>query len=82
MELPPLEIPTPMGVAPGWPLALGAAEELSDDEIDEIIATNLVGSIQLIRAVLPHVRAQGGGASSSSPRLAGRSPTRAPLCTT
>lgn len=39
----------------------GAAEELSDDQIDHIIATNLVGSIQLIRAALPHLRAQGGG---------------------
>lgn len=35
----------------------GAAEELSDDQIDAIIATNLTGSIQLIRAVLPHMRA-------------------------
>ncbi len=39
----------------------GAAEELSDTQIDHMIATNLVGSIQLIRAVLPHLRAQGGG---------------------
>ncbi|MGD0643167.1 MAG: SDR family oxidoreductase [Roseiarcus sp.] len=39
----------------------GAAEELSDQQIDRLIATNLVGSIQLIRAVLPHLRAQGGG---------------------
>ena len=39
----------------------GAAEELSDKQIDQMIATNLVGSIQLIRAVLPHLRAQGGG---------------------
>ena len=39
----------------------GAAEELSDQQIDHIIATNLVGSIQLIRAVLPRLRAQGGG---------------------
>jgi NAD(P)-dependent dehydrogenase (short-subunit alcohol dehydrogenase family) len=39
----------------------GAAEELSDDQIDRIVATNLVGSIQLIRAVLPHMRAQGHG---------------------
>jgi NAD(P)-dependent dehydrogenase (short-subunit alcohol dehydrogenase family) len=39
----------------------GAAEELSDEQIDHIIATNLVGSIQCIRAVLPHLRAQGGG---------------------
>ena len=39
----------------------GAAEELSDAQIDRMIATNLVGSIQLIRAALPHLRAQGGG---------------------
>lgn len=39
----------------------GAAEELTDAQIDHIVATNLVGSIQLIRAVLPHLRAQGGG---------------------
>jgi NAD(P)-dependent dehydrogenase (short-subunit alcohol dehydrogenase family) len=39
----------------------GAAEELSDAQIDHMIATNLVGSIQLIRAVPPHLRAQGGG---------------------
>jgi NAD(P)-dependent dehydrogenase (short-subunit alcohol dehydrogenase family) len=39
----------------------GAAEELSDEQIDHIIATNLVGSIQLIRAALPYLRAQGGG---------------------
>ncbi|KPC55401.1 SDR family oxidoreductase [Amantichitinum ursilacus] len=39
----------------------GAAEELSDSQIDQMIATNLVGSIQLIRAVIPHLRAQGGG---------------------
>jgi NAD(P)-dependent dehydrogenase (short-subunit alcohol dehydrogenase family) len=39
----------------------GAAEELSDKEVEHIVATNLVGSIQLIRAALPHLRAQGGG---------------------
>ena len=39
----------------------GAAEELSDEQIGHMIATNLVGSIQLIRAVLPHLRTQGGG---------------------
>jgi NAD(P)-dependent dehydrogenase (short-subunit alcohol dehydrogenase family) len=39
----------------------GAAEELSDAQIDQMIATNLVGSIQLIRAVIPHLRSQGGG---------------------
>lgn len=39
----------------------GAAEELSDEEIDRIIATDLTGSIQLIRSALPHMRKQGGG---------------------
>jgi NAD(P)-dependent dehydrogenase (short-subunit alcohol dehydrogenase family) len=39
----------------------GAAEELSDEQVGQIIATNLTGSIQLIRASLPHLRAQGGG---------------------
>ena len=34
----------------------GAAEELSDDEIDDIIATNLTGSIDFIRAFLPIMR--------------------------
>lgn len=39
----------------------GAAEEVSDAQIDRQIATNLTGSIQLIRAVLPYLRAQDGG---------------------
>ena len=39
----------------------GAAEELTDAQVDHIIATNLTGSIQLIRSALPHLRAQGGG---------------------
>ena len=39
----------------------GAAEEFSNAEIDLIIATNLTGSIQLIKSSLPHLRAQGAG---------------------
>lgn len=39
----------------------GAAEELTEAEVDHIIATNLTGSITLIRAALPHLRGQGGG---------------------
>ena len=39
----------------------GAAEELSDEQITQQINTNLTGSIQLIRAALPRLRAQGGG---------------------
>ena len=39
----------------------GTAEELSDAQIDRQLATNLTGSIQLIRAVIPLLRQQGGG---------------------
>lgn len=39
----------------------GAAEELSDEEINHIIATNLTGSIMLIKSTLPYLRKQGGG---------------------
>ncbi len=39
----------------------GAAEEVSDEQIRHLIDTNLVGSVQVIRAALPHMRAQGGG---------------------
>lgn len=39
----------------------GAAEELNDEEVNHIIATNLTGSIQMIRAVIPHMRKQGYG---------------------
>lgn len=39
----------------------GAAEELSDAQIERQISTNLTASIQLVRAALPHLRAQGGG---------------------
>ena len=39
----------------------GCVEELSDEEINHIIATNLVGSIQLLKASIPYMRKQGGG---------------------
>jgi NAD(P)-dependent dehydrogenase (short-subunit alcohol dehydrogenase family) len=39
----------------------GAPEELSDEQIDRQIATNLTASIQLARAATPHLRRQGGG---------------------
>ncbi|MEV4320303.1 SDR family oxidoreductase [Actinocrispum sp. NPDC049592] len=41
--------------------AVGAAEELTDEAIAEQIAVNMTGPIQLVRAVLPFLRAQGGG---------------------
>lgn len=39
----------------------GCVEELSDEEINHIIATNLVGSIQFIKTAVPYLRRQGGG---------------------
>lgn len=39
----------------------GAAEEANNAQIERQLATNLLGSIQLIRAVLPNLRKQGGG---------------------
>jgi NAD(P)-dependent dehydrogenase (short-subunit alcohol dehydrogenase family) len=39
----------------------GAAEELTDEQVVAQINTNLIGSVQVVRAALPHLRAQGGG---------------------
>jgi len=58
----------------------GAAEELTDDQILHQLNTNLIGSIQVVRAALPHLRAQGGGRIIQlsnlwrSSRLSGRVP--------
>ncbi|GHF67096.1 NAD(P)-dependent dehydrogenase (short-subunit alcohol dehydrogenase family) [Amycolatopsis bartoniae] len=38
-----------------------SVEEASDEQIRQVIDTNLVGSISVIRAALPHLRAQGHG---------------------
>ncbi|MDX1875460.1 SDR family oxidoreductase [Mycolicibacterium sp. 120266] len=39
----------------------GVAEDLDDGHVETLIATNLTASIQLARAAVPHLRAQGGG---------------------
>jgi NAD(P)-dependent dehydrogenase (short-subunit alcohol dehydrogenase family) len=39
----------------------GVAEDLTDDDVHRMIDTNLTGSLQLARAAVPHLRAQGGG---------------------
>lgn len=39
----------------------GAAEEVSDEQIRHQLDTNLLGSIRVIRAALPHLRAQRAG---------------------
>lgn len=40
---------------------IGAVEECSDAQIERNLETNLLGPIRLIRAVLPHLRAQRSG---------------------
>lgn len=40
---------------------IGLAEELSDQQITRQIDTNVIAPIQLVRAVTPHLREQGGG---------------------
>jgi NAD(P)-dependent dehydrogenase (short-subunit alcohol dehydrogenase family) len=52
----------------------GAIEELSDDQIERQLQTNLVGAIQLARAVLPRLRAQGGGHLVQLSSTAGQTP--------
>jgi NAD(P)-dependent dehydrogenase (short-subunit alcohol dehydrogenase family) len=39
----------------------GAAEEVSDEQIEHQLTTNLGGSMRVIRAALPHLRRQSGG---------------------
>jgi NAD(P)-dependent dehydrogenase (short-subunit alcohol dehydrogenase family) len=39
----------------------GAGEEVTSEQLRHQIDTNLIGSMELIRAALPHLRAQGGG---------------------
>jgi NAD(P)-dependent dehydrogenase (short-subunit alcohol dehydrogenase family) len=38
-----------------------SVEEATDEQIRQVIDTNLLGSIHVVRAVLPHLRAQGHG---------------------
>jgi NAD(P)-dependent dehydrogenase (short-subunit alcohol dehydrogenase family) len=39
----------------------GTAEDLSDEQVERALTTNLTGSIQLARRAVPHLREQGGG---------------------
>jgi NAD(P)-dependent dehydrogenase (short-subunit alcohol dehydrogenase family) len=40
---------------------VGALEELSDEQIHEVLAVNLLGALAVTRAVLPHMRARRSG---------------------
>ena len=39
----------------------GAAEDLTTDQVEQMIGTNLTAAIQLARLVIPHLRRQDGG---------------------
>jgi NAD(P)-dependent dehydrogenase (short-subunit alcohol dehydrogenase family) len=60
----------------------GAAEELSDEQVEHIIATNLTGSINLIRAALPICAPKAADASSSCPPTEAKSRSPATRSTT
>ncbi len=50
----------------------GAGEEATDEQMLHAVATNLLGSMQVIRAALPHLRAQGGGRILQLSSMAGQ----------
>jgi NAD(P)-dependent dehydrogenase (short-subunit alcohol dehydrogenase family) len=39
----------------------GAVEEMTEEQIERQLDTNILGSIHVIRAAIPHLRTQGGG---------------------
>ncbi|WP_308290681.1 SDR family NAD(P)-dependent oxidoreductase [Micromonospora sp. RL09-050-HVF-A] len=63
---------------------VGAAEEASGEQVDRQLRTNLTGPIHLAQAVLPHLRAQGGGRIIQISSMAGQrgSPGTAVYCAT
>ncbi|AET60962.1 short chain dehydrogenase [Paenibacillus terrae HPL-003] len=50
----------------------GAAEEVSNEQLNHLIQTNIFGSLQVTRAALPHLRAQGGGRILQLSSMAGQ----------
>jgi NAD(P)-dependent dehydrogenase (short-subunit alcohol dehydrogenase family) len=52
--------------------AFGAVEDHDDDEILTAFETNVVGVIRVVRAALPHMRAQQGGTIALVGSIAGR----------
>jgi NAD(P)-dependent dehydrogenase (short-subunit alcohol dehydrogenase family) len=50
----------------------GAVEDVTDAEVKAVFETNVFGVLRVLRAVLPAMRAQGGGAVVNVSSLAGR----------
>lgn len=59
-----------------------AVEEATDEQIRAVVDTNLLGSIHVVRAVLPHLRAQGHGRILQVSTAGDRRPTRISRTTT
>ncbi len=53
---------------------LGAIEEATDDEVARLFEVNVFAPFRLIRAMLPHLRAQGSGHIVNITSIAGRAP--------
>ncbi|GAA3667001.1 hypothetical protein GCM10022237_28730 [Nocardioides ginsengisoli] len=49
----------------------GYLEDLPEDDVTGMVATNLLGTINVCRAVLPHLRAAGGGTIVTTSSMAG-----------
>lgn len=53
---------------------LGALEQATDGEVERLFAVDVFGPFQIIRAALPHLRAQGAGHIINITSIAGRAP--------
>jgi len=53
---------------------LGAIERASDAEVERLFATDVFGPFRIVRAALPHLRAQGSGHIVNITSIAGRAP--------
>jgi NAD(P)-dependent dehydrogenase (short-subunit alcohol dehydrogenase family) len=60
----------------------GAAEDLTDAQVEAMIATNPTASIQLARAVVPYLRGQGGGRLLQLSSMGGHIASPPSRCTT
>lgn len=58
--------------------AIGALEQFTDEQVEGQIATNFTGSAQLVRAVIPHLRARRAAAISSKSLPRSARPPRPP----
>ncbi|HWJ66045.1 MAG TPA: SDR family NAD(P)-dependent oxidoreductase [Nocardioides sp.] len=63
--VPDLVVTTAGYARPGW------LDELPAEDVTGMVATNLLGTINVARAVLPHLRAAGGGTIVTTSSMAG-----------